>query len=110
MIVVHVTFRVEDMRQPNKDIKPASGENLKKISFVSLEPQGGGALSTYAYGSQSKKFLGNRKISPQLHCNPRISAHFVFRSLCMKMIDYETLQVKVRTASKEPKKYQLNNI
>ena len=36
-------------------------------------------------GDQSKKFAGNPKISLQLHCNPKISAHLILRNLYMSI-------------------------
>ena len=64
--------------------------------------QGGHSAHTHT-GGQSKKFSGNPKISPQLHFNPKISAQFVLRNLYMNMKYPETMQVKVRIASSEPR-------
>ena len=50
-------------------------------------------------GGQSKKFSGNPKVSLQLHCNPKISAHFILRNLYMNMKYPETMQIEVRIAS-----------
>ena len=61
-----------------------------------------GALNTYAYG-QSKKFSGNPKISLQLQCNPKISAHFIYINLYMNITYPQTMQIEVRIASIEPR-------
>ena len=55
------------------------------------------------HGVQSKKFSGNSKISLQLHFNQKISAHFILRNLYMNIKYPETMQVKVRIASSEPR-------
>ena len=62
-----------------------------------------GALSTYAYGGggQSKKFSGNPKLSLQLQCNPKISAHFIYINQYMNMKYPQTMQIEVRIASIE---------
>ena len=67
-----------------------------------MEPQEGHSAHTHT-GRQSKKFSGNPKISPQLHFNPKISAQFILRNLYMNIKYPETMQVKVRIASSEPR-------
>ena len=64
----------------------------------------GEALRTYAYGGgQSKKFSCNPRMSLRLHCNPKISAHFIHINLFMNMEYPETMQIEVRIASSEPR-------
>ena len=52
-------------------------------------------------GGQSKKFSGNPKISLQLQCNPKISAHFTYINLYMNIKYPQTMQIEVRIASIE---------
>ena len=67
-------------------------------------PGGGGTQHIRIRGGgQSKKFSGNPKISVQLHFNPKISAHFILRNMYMNKKKPETMQVKVRIASNEPR-------
>ena len=54
-------------------------------------------------GGQSKKFSGNPKISFPLHCNPKISAHFILRNLYMNIKHPQTMQTEVRIAASEPR-------
>ena len=54
-------------------------------------------------GGQSKKFSRNPKISLQLHCNPKISAHFLHINLYMNVKYPKTMQIEVRIASSEPR-------
>ena len=71
------------------------------LSWFSWVPRG---RSAYAHTKgQSKKFSGNPKISLQLHFNPKISANFILRNLYMNIKYPETMQVKVRIASSEPR-------
>ena len=62
-------------------------------------------LKTYAYGEGGKprKFSNNPKISLQVHCHPKLSAHFILRNLYMNRKYLETLQIEVRIASSEPR-------
>ena len=43
------------------------------------------------------------KILVQVHCSPKISAHFIFSNLCMNMKCSEIMQTEVRIASSEPR-------
>ena len=70
----------------------------------------GGTQHICIRGGQSKKFSGNPKISLQLHCNPKISAHFILRNLYLNIKYPETMQIEVRIACSEPRKYQLNDV
>ena len=54
-------------------------------------------------GGHSKEISGNLKISLQLHCSPKISAHFILRYLCMNRKYPEIMQIEVRIASGEPR-------
>ena len=67
--------------------------------------EGGRGYSTHIHtgGRQSKKFSSNPKISLQLHCNPKISAHFILRNPYMNIKYPETMQIGVRIASSEPR-------
>ena len=71
-------------------------------AFGSQTIQPRGALRTYAYGGgQSQKFSGNPKISLQLQCNPKISAHVIYINLYMNIEYPQTMQIEVRIASIE---------
>ena len=54
-------------------------------------------------GGQSKKFSGNPKISLQLQCNPKISAHFIHINLYMNIKYPQAMQIEVRIASIGPR-------
>ena len=60
----------------------------------------GGTLSTYAYGGGGlvQEIFRQAKISLQLHCNPKISAHFTLRNMHMNRKHPETMQRAVRVA------------
>ena len=64
--------------------------------------QGGHSAHTHR-GGQSKKFSGNPKISLQIYCNPKISAHFIHINLYMNIKYPQTMQIEVRIASIEPR-------
>ena len=65
-------------------------------------PQGG-TQHIRMKGGQSKEFLGYSKISLQLHCNPKISAHFILKNLYINIKHHETKQKEVKIASSEPR-------
>ena len=71
-----------------------------------LQSQGGHSAHTHT-GGQSKKFSGNPKVSLQLHCNPKISAHFILGNLYMNIKYPETMQIEMRIASGEPRNISL---
>ena len=52
---------------------------------------------------RSNKFSGNLKISLQLHCDPKVSVHFILRNLYMSTKFPEKMQIEVRIASSEPR-------
>ena len=62
---------------PKNVLKCAKACSSHKVKILGrLVPRG--RLSTYAYGGgygQPKEFSGNPKISVQLDCDPKISAH-----------------------------------
>ena len=62
--------------------------------------QGGHSAHTHM-GGQSKKFSGSLKVSLQLHCNPKISAHFILKNVYKNIKYPETMQIEVRIASSE---------
>ena len=69
---------------------------------------GGGLHSAHMHtGGQSKKSSCNPKISlHQLHCNPKISAHCKLKNLYMNIKYPETMQIRVRIASSEPRNFE----
>ena len=62
---------------------------------------GGGAVKTYAYKAAGPRNLWQPKISLQLHCNPKISPHFILTNPKTNIKDLETMQIAVRITSKE---------
>ena len=66
---------------------------LMSFSFCHYYQTQGGTQHIHI---QSKKFSGYPKISLQLHCNPKMSAHFILRSRYMNLKYLETMQLQVR--------------
>ena len=50
---------------------------LRLLSLSRILQTPGGPQDIRMQGGQSKKSSGNPNISLQLHCNPKISAHFI---------------------------------
>ena len=73
-----------------------------KWSLLDCVTPRGDTQLIYISGDQSKKFSGNPKISLQLQCTPKISAHFILRNLYMNIKHPETMQIEVRIASSNP--------
>ena len=73
----------------------------EESQFTESQSQGGHSAHTYT-GGQYKKFSGNPKISLELHCNPKISDHFILRNLYMNIKHPRIMQIEVRIASSEP--------
>ena len=93
-------------------VQTLSADSLKRRNLAPLQgisrvctPGGGGHSAHTHTGGQSKKFSGNPKISLQLQCNPKISAHFIYiNGNLYKNIKYpQTMQIEVRIASIEPR-------
>lgn len=68
---------------------------------------GGQSAHTHMHGGQLEKLSGNAKISVQLNCSKKMSAHFIFR--CRNQHP-ETMQTDARIAFKELRKYQFDSI
>ena len=77
--------------------------DLIRKENVNMRFPGGGTQDIRIRGDQSKKFSGNPKISLQLQCNPKISAHFTYINLYMNIKYAQTMQIEVRIASIEPR-------
>ena len=76
------------------------GESYTQGSLLADYAQGG-TQDIRIRGGQSKKFSGNPKISLQLQCNPKISAHFTYINLYMNIKYPQAMQIEVRIASIE---------
>ena len=48
-------------------------------------------------------------MSLQLHCNPKISAHFIIRNLYMNIEYPETMQIEIKIMSSEPRNISSTN-
>ena len=72
----------------------------KHLALKPFSP-GGHSGHTHTGGGQSQKFSGNPKISLQLQCNPKISAHVIYINLYMNIEYPQTMQIEVRIASIE---------
>ena len=83
-----------------RDQKYRECENLRK--FYECLPRGGHSAHTHTGGSV-QEISGNSKISFQLHCNPKVSAHFILGNLHMNMKYPETMQIEVWIASSKPR-------
>ena len=70
------------------------------LKLIGLLPRGGGHSAHTHTGGSVQEIFRQPKISLQLHCNPKISAHFTLRKLCMNIKYPETMQIEVRIASK----------
>ena len=77
---------------------------MKSFRFdCSTTSRGGGTQHIRIRGGQSKKFSGDPKMSLQLPCNQKISAHFIYINLYMNIKYPQTMQIEVRNASIEPR-------